>query len=462
MLHFGVMCPEVSGHLNPMMTLSHELQKRGHTVTFIGTVDAEAKVLASGFGYEVIGKQEFPEGAWSEVIEKLGKSSSWRALFLTGNSYQKMAGAIVRDAPEAVRRLNIDGLLVDQTYPAGSAVADHADLPFVTVCNALLMNVEPNVPPMVSSWKYRSVWWSRLRNRAAHWAFHTGTGGTRRVLQRHQRQWGCPVYRRNDDSNSSLAQIAQLPRAFDYPRSFLPETFHYVGPLHNLEDRPSVPFDFGRLDGRPLIYASMGTLQNRLQHVFQKIAVACADLDAQLVISLGRADAELPKRLPGNPLVVPYAPQLELIQRAKMVVTHAGMNTVLECLAQGVPMASISVTNDQPGVAGRIRWTGAGENVPIWMLTTRGLRRAVRQVFERSTYRTAALKLQEAIQQSGGAIVAADIAEQAIRTGQAVTASSLAASAMPVSISDINSDSDTNAEEALSFPMSNENDMDAA
>jgi UDP:flavonoid glycosyltransferase YjiC (YdhE family) len=58
----------------------------------------------------------------------------------------------------------------------------------------------------------------------------------------------------------------------------------------------------------------MGTLQNRLMHVFETIAEACVGLDAQLVISLGRetSQASMPK-FPGSPLVVGQAPQLELL-----------------------------------------------------------------------------------------------------------------------------------------------------
>lgn len=75
----------------------------------------------------------------------------------------------------------------------------------------------------------------------------------------------------------------------------------------------------------------MGTLQNRLNDVFYTIAEACTDIDAQLVISLGGGQApETFSNLPGNPLVVKYAPQLELLQKASLNITHAGLNTTLE------------------------------------------------------------------------------------------------------------------------------------
>jgi UDP:flavonoid glycosyltransferase YjiC (YdhE family) len=34
-------------------------------------------------------------------------------------------------------------------------------------------------------------------------------------------------------------------------------------------------FPYEKLTGKPLIYASMGTLQNRVEHVFREIAAAC-------------------------------------------------------------------------------------------------------------------------------------------------------------------------------------------
>ena len=66
---------------------------------------------------------------------------------------------ICRDAPEAVRNARVDALLVDQTEPAGGSVAEHLGIRFVTICNALALNREPDVPPPFTSWSYRrNVW----------------------------------------------------------------------------------------------------------------------------------------------------------------------------------------------------------------------------------------------------------------------------------------------------------------
>ena len=112
----------------------------------------------------------------------------------------------------------------------------------------------------------------------------------------------------------------------------------------------------------------MGTLQNGVERVFQVIAEACAGLDAQLVLSLGTGSENLAPPS-GNPIVVRYAPQLELLRRSALTITHGGLNTVLESLSIGVPLVVIPVTNDQPGVGARVEWTGTGKAIPVQQVT---------------------------------------------------------------------------------------------
>ena len=121
-----------------------------------------------------------------------------------------------------------------------------------------------------------------------------------------------------------------------------------------------------------LIFASFGTLQNRLAGAFRIVAEACDGLDAQLVLSLGCKGAVIPEKVRGELIVVDYAPQRALLQKAGLVITHGGLNTTLESLSEGVPMVVLPITNDQPGVAARIKRLGAGEFLPIKDLTAKG------------------------------------------------------------------------------------------
>jgi UDP:flavonoid glycosyltransferase YjiC (YdhE family) len=98
------------------------------------------------------------------------------------------------------------------------------------------------------------------------------------------------------------------------------------------------------------------------------------------------------------------------------------MNTTLECLTNGVPMVAIPITHDQPGVAARIAWTGAGELVPLSRLSVPRLRGAIQRVLTQDSYKKNAIRLQEAIRQAGGVSRAVDIIEQAVSTGKPVLA----------------------------------------
>src|SRR6202041_2855635 len=116
---------------------------------------------------------------------------------------------------------------------------------------------------------------------------------------------------------------AQLPAALEFDIPGLPAVLHYAGPFVDSQQRPRVEFPWDRLNGKPLVYASLGRLQNGSEAIFRTIAGACAGLNAQLVISLGGGlDPARLGSLAGDPIVVKYAPQLEIVKRAALVITH--------------------------------------------------------------------------------------------------------------------------------------------
>ena len=164
----------------------------------------------------------------------------------------------------------------------------------------------------------------------------------------------------------------------------------------------------------------MGTLQNGSEEVFRKIVEGAAAPGCQIVLSIGRnLKPEQIGTVPPNTVVVAHAPQIDILKRAALCVTHAGLNTALESLAQGVPMVALPVTNDQPGVAARIAHHRAGVVVPLSELTAETLRAAVNTVLSDSSYRASARRLQQAIEKADGLTRAADIVEAALMTPRA-------------------------------------------
>lgn len=212
---------------------------------------------------------------------------------------------------------------------------------------------------------------------------------------------------------SKLAWLTQVPKEFDFPNPQWPAQFHHTGPLHDGLGRRAVEFPWERLTGEPIVYASMGTLQNGLESVFSAIAEGVGRRrGVQLVMSIGTAvDASKIRSLPTSAIVVSQAPQIELLKHSVLCVTHAGLNTVLESLAEGVPMVAIPVTIEQPGVAARIKYTKTGDFVPLQHLTTAKLSILINQVLEEREYRCNAEKLQRAIIRTNGLEMASKVIE---------------------------------------------------
>ena len=414
MARLGAFCFPGTGHINPMTALARTLMRRGHEVVIFGIADTEARIRAAGVEFSLIGAEDYPPGTLRKLDERLGELKGLATFRFTVERVKNTARMILRDGPEAVRKANVDALLVDEADMGGN-VAEHLGLPFVSIAMFPPLVQDDRIPPFCFGWKAGQDAFSRLRNRLGFRLLSRVAAPIFQLVNEQRRAWGLKPLLRSTDALSTLAQIAQLPEVLEFDVGAKPAALHYTGPFVDAQQRPPVEFPWERLDGRPLVYASLGTLQNGSEAIFRTIAEACAGLDMQLVISLGGGlDPARLGALAGDPIMVRYAPQLEIVKQAAAVITHAGLNTVLESLAEGVPLVCLPLGNDQPGVAARVAARGAGVVVSRAKLSAKRLRAAVRQVLEDANYRKAAGELQAAMRRVDGLERAADLIEDAL------------------------------------------------
>lgn len=415
MARLGAFCFPGTGHLNPLTALARRLQQRGHTVIIFGIADVESRVRAAGIDFCLIGQSDYPLGTLQKLDQQLGEMTGTEVLRFTMNRVCNTARMVLRDGLEAVRNANLDALLVDEADMANN-IAEYLGLPFISLALIPPMVNDNRFPPFYFGWSGSQRWWSRLRNEIAIRVLTRVARPIFDAVNEYRVAWGLHVGRHPGEGLSKLAQITQLPRALEFDVDPPPPNLYYTGPFVDPEQRPPVEFPWDRLDGRPLVYASLGTLQNQSRHKFRIIAEACAPLDVQLVMSLGGGlDREQLGNLPGDPVVVNYAPQLELVKRASVVITHAGLNTVLESLAEGKPLVCIPLGNDQPGVAARVKAHAAGVVLNPRRINAQRLRNAVRAVLQNDSYRLAARRIQTAIAEIDGLDRAADIIEDVLQ-----------------------------------------------
>lgn len=416
-MNVGMVCPPVRGHLNPMLTLGRELTSRGHQVFVVVPRHRMQLVEQAGFTALLAGEPEEARGELQAGMSRLGERSGMRAILQTSRLLHTAVAITLRDVPGLLRESHISALLIDQFSPAAAIVAERMNLPYVVCCNALASQMDVAVPPPSTGFRYRTGFAARLRNRAACrvarvlFGLHGRNSGTEGVS---------PLMLLMNPERYGLALLAQQPAFFDLPPSRLPDHFHYTAPWHMPERDDTTPFPWEWLDGRPLIYASLGTLQNRLRHIYAMIAQAVDGLPVQLVLGLGDPASRhvIPPR--ENVLAVPFAPQVRLLARAALAITHAGLNTALECLSSGTPMICMPITNDQPGVARRVEWLGVGEVQWPNRATPARLRASILRGLDRSLYFERSQRFQRQLAALHGPVMACDLAEEAILSGRRV------------------------------------------
>jgi len=338
MATLGVFCFPGTGHINPMTALARRLQQRGHRVVLFGIADVEAAVTAAGVEFCRIGESDYPAGTLRQLDDRLAQLRGLRSFHFTVDRVRNTALMILREGPAALRDCHVDAVLVDEA-DMGANVAEYLRLPYVSIAFFPPLMQHNRVPPFCFGWPAGQDGFSRLRNQMGMRLLTFLAAPVLGVVNRQRDAWGMKPLARLTDSLSPLAQVAQMPAALEFDCGPTPPALHYTGPFIDAQQRPDVDFPWERLDGRPLIYASLGTLLNGAEGIFRTIAAGCASIDAQLVISLGGGlSPDTLGPLPGNPLVVRYAPQLKLLRRAAAVITHAGLNTTLESLGMVMPM----------------------------------------------------------------------------------------------------------------------------
>ena len=411
MANIAVICPPLPGHLNPMASLGRGLKRRGHSVKVFNLPALEQTVRGEGLDFHPLGghRADFLTRGVALMAQQAGLTSIRFAVECS----RRVSELLCEQLPAALTNADIDLVMVDQNEPAGGTVAQHLGLPFINVCPSLPLNREPDIPASFFSRQFVPSRASRLRNRIEHGVTDWLISPIHRTINRYRAAWGLWPLRSPDDSFSDLAQLYQMTADVDFPHKQLPSCFHYLGPFCGGPGK-KIAFPFEQLNGKPLIYASLGTLQERDSRYFAIIAEACAGMEAQLVISLGGGDANPEIKLAGSPLVVKYAPQLEILARASVTITHAGLNTVMQSLMFGVPMVAMPITHDQPAIAARVQRSGAGELISIRDLTAPRLRAALDRVMNDPTYRMRAQEISTSIQAAGGIERAVAIVEQVL------------------------------------------------
>ena len=420
MAHFGVVAPAFYSHFSALSALALALVARGHRVTFLQQADAAAYVRDARLGFHALGGTSHPPGSLAAALERAANPGSPLGLRRVITDMARPTTMLCRELPQAIEALQIDALIGDQMEAAGGLVAESMGLPFVSVACALPVNREPGIPLPVMPFDWsdseRALQIVEGSTRVYDWMM----APHRTAIASEARRLGIPRRGALHECLSPLAQISQTVSAFEFPRKDLPAHFHHVGPLRfahavapaRIDPMPDID------PRRPFVFASLGTLQGQRLRLFKRIAQACRARDVQLLVAhCGGLDERPAQGLQraGATWVCGFAPQEAVLAHADAVVSHAGLNTVMDAIAAHTPILALPIAFDQPGVAARVCHAGVGLRASPRFAGAATLGRQLGRLLEDPGFTERSAQLAHGVRAAGGTQRAADIVEEALR-----------------------------------------------
>lgn len=210
-----------------------------------------------------------------------------------------------------------------------------------------------------------------------------------------RRQAGLPADPDGDMAYRHL-HLCFTPPSFDGPAARFPATARFFAHRSTPTPHEDLPPWLDQLAHRPTVLVSMGTVFHRTPGLHETILAALRDEPVNLLIALGfDQDPARLGPLPPHVRVQPTLPQVALLPRCALLVSHGGFNSVKEALADGVPLVIVPIAGDQPYCARRCQALGVSRVIGPAERDAAAIRAAVRTVLGDPSYRDQARHMRD-------------------------------------------------------------------
>ena len=184
--------------------------------------------------------------------------------------------------------------------------------------------------------------------------------------------------------------------------------FRFVGPSIP-KKRDTVEMDFSFLENKQLIYVSLGTIHNQDLGFYKNVMTAFSHDDVKVIMSVGKQTniSELGK-IPDNFTVENFVPQLEVLKRTDVFISHGGMNSLNEAMYFDVPTIVIPQQIEQAFNGRRLSDLGVAKLLKSGKPAAKEIKNAVDEVLSNKSYKKNAQNYGEELRSGGGYVAAAE------------------------------------------------------
>src|SRR5947209_9278000 len=333
------------GDLPPLVAASLALRDRGHEITVVGDASVRRIFAPLHMEVEVLPKAVDLGPRMAGVVQE--------AMQVTGGDLAKAGPMVLRGmAAWAHEVAGSIALTIDRRRPTAIVTSLFG-----------VEAVEATCPPCP---------WAVVNS-----TFYIGPNAPR-SLEEDIGPRALPLIRRYAELLASADLVLHATdRVFDYSFDRLPSRHYYVGPLGIWEPPGEVPAYLNE-PGNPWVLVSISSQRQDDIALAEAALHALADEPVRVLVTLGPEHE--PSELSGHPAnarIENTVSHSAVLERAVLLISHAGHGTVMKALWQGKPMVLIPWGRDQPGVAARAHALGVAEVVPREQATADTIRDAV-------------------------------------------------------------------------------------
>ncbi len=363
-----VISPDYASHAIPLLTIAGSWRRRGHRVVFATGPAVAPLAVAAGYDHVelrmsrgsnagVIPAHRAPR---SEARSLEGFFAATRRGMLETLRFQAEERAtdllwrpelVARRTMRIVERVRPDVILVDHLAFAATIGLRALGVPYGDV----VLGHPTALPVGTETYGVPSAWPAAVR--ADPLELSTLRAVAHQVSESFGRSYD-EVLRSLSPSHEPIGDAFAVHGdvvLYDYPEELHPAARTALLPRHSFLGslvRAEVPDAetaawMDRPDDRPLVVVSFGTFLSARGDVLARVAAALRTVEARVAVAIGANKPDVLGSVPSDWLVRPSLPQVALLERAALLVTHGGNNSVTEALAHGVPLLVLPFSTDQ-------------------------------------------------------------------------------------------------------------------
>jgi len=397
--------------LNPTFALARKLRNRDHRVHYLCIPDTAERIRSQGFDFTPVFSRAFPEGTLTKQSESEAQGKRYGIAEFRDRLRSTCELLREGELDRAIAFLRPDLLLTSSGTPWVGIAACQTGVPVISFSSILISVEDSAVPPFSTNLipghgpLSRLRTWLEWKKLFLYRLVYSRDWNISKELKALARDCGYPPekidFRVETWPRLLLPELIFFPEELDFPRSRTPEGAFFIEASVDMQ-RKDGGFPWDRLDdNKSLVYCTLGSLlpfkfASRAARFFQMFMDAMAQRPAlQGVVTIGNYLKSDDFNCPSNVLIVPEAPQVEVLKRASLMVSHGGVTGVKESAFMGVPMLLIPVSYDEFGNAARVVYHGLGARLQLEEVSASGLGQLIDRVLEDSSYATRARLMSE-------------------------------------------------------------------